>query len=665
MTRWLYSASVLIAVSASLSGCGGGGGSGPDNPASRGTFTLAATALTFNTTDELVTPPPQLITGSATGLSGDRLFIRIEFSGTAIANVMDVLLTSDSTGQATVVPASASQLGAGTYTGTITVRACTSSPTCQTAELAGSPRTVNVTYNISGVKPAPNSLSYAFGNAPADADRRKTLTISGFPSQTWSASASEPWVQLSTTSGNTTTANTLEVAILAVPAQALKNGTHTAQVTLTPQQGRPFTIPVTLTLDRTQVNFVSPSTVVSGDSHEVVIHGHLFDAATISGIAFGGSAATAFNVVGSNEIRATFPASLTAGEHPVTLQGAAAAAVSLANLAVVEPAAFNAKLVTGSDFPCSQPTEIIYDAKRQQLYRLCLRASVTVFPYLGNDNWSNGTLVTDLGSIPSIALSTDGNTLLFGSKPANVGQALGYAPLNGVGPTVGYGYSFGDAQTAAKSLAVANDGRVVIVSRTEAGGSLRSAWSLTSRNPALDSTEFRGPQPPLTQLSVPGATDPNVFFDGVVGASADGSRVLLASGTAAPGTPHVYAYNPRTGALTDTGSTLKADSIRLNRNGSRVLLNHAILYDGNLQLIGQLPAGTVAATFSPDGSKLYAYGSNEHIKQLNADTLAEENDWAASDSTGDPLDGVVMTISPDGATLFILGTDGILIEPIQ
>lgn len=84
MTRWLYSASVLIAVSALLSGCGdGGGGGGPDNPASRGTFTLATTALTFNTTDELVTPPSQLITGSATGLSGNRLFIRIEFSGTA------------------------------------------------------------------------------------------------------------------------------------------------------------------------------------------------------------------------------------------------------------------------------------------------------------------------------------------------------------------------------------------------------------------------------------------------------------------------------------------------------------------------------------------------------------------------------------------------------
>lgn len=194
---------------------------------------------------------------------------------------------------------------------------------------------------------------------------------------------------------------------------------------------------------------------------------------------------------------------------------------------------------------------------------------------------------------------------------------------------------------------------------------MRSAWSLTSRNPALDSTEFRGPHPPLSQLPIPGSADPNAFFDGVVGASADGSRVLLFSSTTAPGTPHVYTYNPRIGALADTGSTLKANSVRLDRTGRRVLLNNATLYDGNLQLLGQLPAGTVATTFSPDGSKVYAYGSNEHIKQLNADTLAEENDWAASDSTGDPLDGVVMTISPDGATLFVLGTDGILVEPVQ
>jgi hypothetical protein len=45
-----------------------------------------------------------------------------------------------------------------------------------------------------------------------------------------------------------------------------------------PTTGAPLNIPVNVTVDRTQIDFVSPNVAVSGASREVIIHGDRLDA---------------------------------------------------------------------------------------------------------------------------------------------------------------------------------------------------------------------------------------------------------------------------------------------------------------------------------------------------------------------------------------------------
>jgi hypothetical protein len=76
------------------------------------------------------------------------LYFKIESSGSAVASISDVTVTSQTTGYAVVSPRAPSSLGPGTFTSTISVRACTTDPDCSSTQLHGSPSVVNVTYRI-------------------------------------------------------------------------------------------------------------------------------------------------------------------------------------------------------------------------------------------------------------------------------------------------------------------------------------------------------------------------------------------------------------------------------------------------------------------------------------------------------------------------------------
>ena len=93
-----------------------------------------------------MTPAPKPVTGSVSGVSSGTLFIKVVVNGAVVSNVF--INVSGSTGVASVVPARASTLGVGTFSGTITVTACLNDPTCATGQLAGSPQTINVSYQV-------------------------------------------------------------------------------------------------------------------------------------------------------------------------------------------------------------------------------------------------------------------------------------------------------------------------------------------------------------------------------------------------------------------------------------------------------------------------------------------------------------------------------------
>ena len=147
----VLSACVVMAATAVLAGCGGGGGSSstpPPPPAP--TFSLDTTTLTFTAASAVApTPPDQTVTATVTGSPSGTLYILVGIAGQGILNVSNFVVTSGNAGQGTVSVEPPTTLGVGTYAGTITVQACLNDQTCKTGELAGSPRTINVTYTIS------------------------------------------------------------------------------------------------------------------------------------------------------------------------------------------------------------------------------------------------------------------------------------------------------------------------------------------------------------------------------------------------------------------------------------------------------------------------------------------------------------------------------------
>jgi hypothetical protein len=581
------------------------------------------------------------------------------------------------------VPQVASQLGIGRHTSTLTVYACVSSPTCATQQLAGSPVTVNVTYDVRGVAATPASVEYSLGPAPSTADKTRSITVSGHPSPTWTASAAAPWLLLSPTNGDTASANTITATLDETFLAGHENGTYTSEITVTPSVGLPLTVPVTLTLARTQVDFVSPYVAISSTPGDVIIRGA--GLAGVTGIRFGSEPPIPVTPTSDTEIRVTHPA-LAAGAtpraspvtYPITLVDYPSA-ISKAALVVVNPVSYPAAPLALGVYagPTAQPIAVFYEAGREAIYvavdgganrsdYLQLYSFRPGFPY--NYEWNpEGQLDLGFSTVHTMALGRDGETVVFGTE--NVTPEAVLAARTPLGPSTGtpfgYTYSFSGTSDYIRSLAVANDGKAILIVANDQSA-LRSAYSGPSR-PVIGAPSS-GMGPPLSQLLATGNANPNLFHDGVVGASGDGSLLLLGSAEPPPTGSNLYRYDASTGVLSDTGIAVAATSIQLDREGTRALLNHSTVYAVSASALtaqGSLPIGTRAATFSADGTHAYTYDGTQVLRfDVTGPTPVQQAQRNASGNAGDPARRHVMTISPDGQTLFIAGSDSVLVEPV-
>lgn len=135
--------------------CGGGGAGGGAPP---GTISFSVNAMSFKAAGPwAAAPAAQPITATVTGITTGTVYYKV-LANNAVQNgsnglftVTDVTIAGDS-GTANVVPAIPSSIGPGTFKGTITVSACLNDSSCRTGQLAGSPQTIPVEYDIgSGV----------------------------------------------------------------------------------------------------------------------------------------------------------------------------------------------------------------------------------------------------------------------------------------------------------------------------------------------------------------------------------------------------------------------------------------------------------------------------------------------------------------------------------
>ena len=192
-----------VAAFLCLTACGGGGGGDRTPPL---TIAFSTSAITFQAQSIYSgNPPSQTITATLTGTppTNSALYILVQVGNPNMVTVTDVRTTSETTGQAVVVPASASTLGAGEHSTTIVVRTCINSPTCASGEISGSPKTITVSYtvpsSVRGDNVTPNVVP---SNAPGEVILRgrnfranTVVTIGGAAAVATFVSSSELRVQ--------------------------------------------------------------------------------------------------------------------------------------------------------------------------------------------------------------------------------------------------------------------------------------------------------------------------------------------------------------------------------------------------------------------------------------------------------------------------------------
>jgi hypothetical protein len=354
-------------------------------------------------------------------------------------------------------------------------------------------------------------------------------------------------------------------------------------------------------------------------------------------------------------------------------------AISKASLVVVNPVAYSAAPLAFSLYagPTAQPIAIFFEPAHEAIYVPMDRGAngsgeLQIYSYQpgfpDNYQWNpQGQLILGYDPVHTMVLGRDGETVVFGAENSASQAALAARIPSGpsTASTFGYTYLLGGTSDYIRSLAIANDGRAVLIVANDQSA-LRPAYLGPSR--VVIGAPTSGMGPPLVELLATGNADPNLFYDGVAGSSGDGALLLLGSAELPPTGSNIYRYDASTGVLADTGVAYAVTSIQLDRTGTRALLNQQDVFDvvaDTLTARGSLPAGTLAATLAADGTRAYAYDGTQVLAfDLNGPTPVQADQRNASGNAGDPARRHVMTISPDDQTLFIAGSESVLVEPV-
>lgn len=575
---------VGLLAAAALSACGGGGGGGggspappaPPPPPPQAQFSVSPSALIFSAAEpKAAVPAARQLTGTVTGtVVGTTLYILVSVAGSNVIDTLGAPVISGDTGNVLVTPVAPMSLGAGTFTATLTVRACMDSPTCASGELAGSPRTVNVNYSVGS---------------------------------------------------------------------------------------------------SVQQDSVMPHVVDKNSSSLVVLRS--LGLSGVTSVRFGTFLGTDVTVRSATEVSVRLPPALPAGTHAVTLNGGTIAFTG--SLVAVDPSTFAAATLSYPDVPVDVPA-LVYDAERRALFVAERYAdpSVSSNPLdhrilryaFDGAAWSAPTVsptapIHVTPRLRDLALSPRGDRLLV----------LSEADVKEIDPVTlefiaqGVNNSLLGTLEYMRFIALANDGYALIAddSYTGGGGGSLVLYSLATR--AFTTVDVRVG----SQLAGTTAVINNVG-KGVVGASGDGSRVLVATGndhlqytaaqgllakTSAPAFTHSNDYRP---AIDSTGTHIVIG------NGTA-----ASVFDGDYALLCTLPADTRAYTINSAGNRAFALSSSSALQAyLTADAsggpCSPDGPEIAVDDPGiDPSgrSSVQMTISPDGATLFMAGVNHAVVQP--
>ena len=566
-----------------------------------------------------------------TGLSAQTLYLIVRIAGQAVSNVGNVTLTSNTSGQAYVYPNGQLQLGAGSFTGTVTVIACTTDPNCSSTQLAGSPATIEVTYTIDGLNSSAKNLTYTIGNAPTAADLTRSFNVTGYPVQNFSVQSDVPWLAVTPTTASTSGQTAVTASLVQSQVDGLDSGTYTGHVTMTGTSGDPAIVPVSLIITRTQVNFASPYLQFSSSPGDVIIRGENLDLTPALGVRFGDTyGGTNFQVISATEIHATHPA-MPAGSYTVHVLNAQGEDLTHATMTVVDPPVWAAATIayppsSGSTYPLG----LIYDAGRASILAIVSApsqgsAATQILRYQASGSTWTAPSVRNFPAAGAFSLSTDGGKLLTAYENTNGNTAVAELDPVSLATLKQTSGTNTDTLRAPTSIAVTNDGLAV----------------LTMYDTGAELLAYPLLRPGIASLALaPGSTVYAAVMDNaIVNASADGSSLVFVSRT----TPEIMQWNSSTQQLTDYQAKRSASMVSLSRDGSRVVTTdpqsqNIWVYDANITPLGILPFTTLAAVVSADGSRAYTYDSVAGTVRIF--------DLTAAPGAGNPYPEITPALTP-------------------
>ncbi len=617
---------------------------------------VSPAGLNFSTTEN-ATAPLQTLNLSLPSWNATLPALEVIYEGTSTG-----WLNVSSTGTAHNVVASAATLSAGVYKASLVF----------TPPQPGVAVTVPVVLNVGMglLWPTPQVVTVNAETLASDLAGSAPVDMAGGPALTWTAISNASWLVLQKASG--TTGEPVTYAIDKSAVEAMSNySDQTARITLRTSATNvaPASFDVVLSKRLPEVQWLGPYLLVSGQSSQMNVRGRGFNsvADVAARLHLPGLTATRVSRLSDTDLRVTLtPAS--AGQGTVSMGNALQLGSTGAALRVIAPQTYAyAAIPTGS-----QVRTVVLDAERRSVFAVNLgNESLTRFRHTGGATW-----VVDALPVPAIGdagLAPDGSSVVVTSTS---GRLRLVDPVNlSVGFTLDHSAPFYSGLTyVGFPIPATYDGRSWLA--------VGSTWN--------DLVYFDHAKRTM-QAKPPGVA--TSFYNGPwMAGSRDGGRMLVVqSGSISP-SPPLLAWETLTGALSvnPAGLTFSYD-LHLSDDGSRAILDGTEVRDRDFGLVGRarLPSthfGLVGA-MAPDGQRAYVLGypTNNYGVLSTYPTVFVFDTSVAKPLVSDlPLIAQFdlqhfptctvsdyycnlrarAAISPDGGTLFYLGSANLVVAPI-
>lgn len=412
----------------------------------------------------------------------------------------------------------------------------------------------------------PQALTVTPTTSPAQAVTTLTLTDSvnsTVPnlSLPWTLKqSSAPWLKVDKTQGATATAQVLQVSVDTAFNQ-LPTGTYDEKLIFsytTPDNvSKELEIPVKVTSELPSLQLASPYVMMPNTAGTLIIRGYGFDRLSANSRIMIGDNAYPIGTSPTPTQLTVAHSGFAAGVYPVRLDMNSAFPLKSSNL-IVKPTVVTSKQTLA--VPGSR-NAMVFDAERDQLYAYNASLSQLEMFSVQSGKWALSRTKT-VSDLSHMALTKDGRQLIATQR----NELWSYDLTKENWPaTLLLKTSDGNCSTRLSTVATLNDNKVAVGSYFENCSGYTNVYLFDLlRNKTFGTFNA---------------------YNSSVNSTIDGAKLVISQNGLSPA-PHVQlldslAYQPVPTRL--AGNFGQAE---LNSNGTRIMFNHAAIYDGALNVHG-------------------------------------------------------------------------------